>query len=358
VPAAEFSATGATIPAEFALRFPARWRAHPVQNRYARSIGRETLQWLSRYGIGKRPDEIAKLCKFACEAYGGYSLPLADYQTGLLVTEFISLWLFWDDVQVEEGHGFSTEDVVAALVDSSPPRSKSCYVAAWFDIGERLRRTQSRHWLFRLGASMREWLENARIETAMAKAHRSQGSCPEFDVQFECRTISIGMFPTFYLIEFAEGYELPDSVHDHVTIVGLKRLAARLVGMGNDLGGVAKDIRNSWINLVLSLSEQARSSIRNAFAAVVAIHNADVQSFDRLAGELPSFGAEIDELVHGWVQAVRHNVYGFALWESTAPRYQEFKAMAGDEALIAPVTVQGPRVRAFPVAESQLTQRG
>jgi hypothetical protein len=346
LPAAEFSEVGTTIPAAFKLRFPSGWRARPVQNRYAQTIGRETLQWLSRYGIGKRPEEIEKLCKFACEAYGGYSLPLASYQTGLLVTEFISLWLFWDDVQVEEGLGFSTEDVVAALVESSPPRSTSPYVAAWFDIGERLRRTQSRRWLSRLGASMGEWLENAKVETAMAMAHRRYGGCPDFEVLFECRTISIGMFPTFYLIEFAEGYELPDGVHDHVAVVALKRLAARLVGMGNDLGGIAKDVRNGWINLVLSLSERSRASIRDAFAAVIAIHNADVERFDRLAAELPGFGTEINELVQGWVQAVRYNVYGFALWESTAPRYQEFKAIAGNEALIAPVTAERPRVRA------------
>ncbi len=35
---------------------------------------------------------------------------------------------------------------------------------------------------------------------------------------------------------------------------------------------------------------------------------------------LPSFGADADLFVPGWVQAVRHNVYGFALWESLAER--------------------------------------
>src|SRR6185295_14112776 len=61
----------------------------------------------------------------------------------------------------------------------------------------------------------------------------------------------IGMFPTFHLIEYAEGFELPDELHAHPAVVELKRLASRLVGMGNDLGGLAKDIRNRWLNLVL-----------------------------------------------------------------------------------------------------------
>jgi hypothetical protein len=37
-------------------------------------------------------------------------------------------------------------------------------------------------------------------------------------------------------------------------------------------------------------------------------------------------------------------VYGFALWESVAPRYQSRKAVVGDRSLVAPVvTVDSTR---------------
>jgi hypothetical protein len=321
----------------FELRFPRIWRANPVQNRYSASIERETLRWLGSYGIGCSAEEAQKLRDFSCGMYGGYSLPLADFRTALLVTEFISLWLFWDDVQVEEEFGWSTEMVVAALSGGGCPAHASRYIAAWADLGARLRQTQSEAWLLRLATSMRQWLDNARVETAMAKAYQSQNICPHADALFDCRTISIGMFPTFFLIEFAEGFELPDSVHDHPSVVALKRLASRLVGMGNDLGGLAKDIENRWLNLVLVFKERFALTMEEAFERLVCIHNDEVRAFDTIAEQLPSFGVDADPFVRGWVQAIRHNVYGFALWESTASRYQARKAVIGNRALVAPV---------------------
>ena len=78
-------------------------------------------------------------------------------------------------------------------------------------------------------------------------------------------------------------------------------------------------------------------TVEQAFERLVRIHNDDVRAFDALAEQLPSFGADTDPLVRGWVQAIRHNVYGFALWEATASRYQARKAIVGNRALVAPV---------------------
>lgn len=338
VSARDFSRLDVEVPASFELRFPRNWIANPIQNRYAAAIESETISWLASYGIGRSRDEAEKLRKFNCGMYGGYSLPWANYQAGLLVTQFISLWLFWDDAQVEEGDDFCIEAVLEALTGAAPPREPSRYLAAWADIGRRLRKTQSEAWLGRLKATMREWLEHARVETRMAKAFKSGIACPDFSTVFDCRAISIGMSPTLHLIELAEGIELNETFHRHETVMALKRLASRLVGMGNDLGGLAKDISDRWLNLVLVLVERSSMMIEDAFRRVVAIHNADVEEFDRLASDLPSFGTETDALVRGWVQAVRHNVFGFALWESTAERYQESKAVVGKKALIAPVS--------------------
>jgi hypothetical protein len=351
--AVEFSRRSVATPEAFQLVFPGSWCASPVQNRYADAIERGTLRWLREHGIGTTTDERRKLDDFNCGMYGGYSLPHADYHTGLLVTQFISLWLFWDDMQVEEQVSWSVDAVVDALIGRPVQGSSNRYLAAWADLGARLRTTQSERWLSRLGSAMRQWLDNAKTETALARAYRERGMCPELEVLFECRTISIGMFPTFHLIEFAEGFELPDKLHEHEIVVALKRLASRLVGMGNDLGGLAKDIQNRWLNLVLVAMQRSVGTIVEAFERIVAIHNHDVRAFDELADRLPVLEPEANALLRGWVQAVRHNVYGFALWESTARRYQEYKAIIGDHALVAPVVAQGSGV-ARPAASTQL----
>lgn len=337
VRAQDFSRMDVEVPASFELRFPRNWIANPVQNRYAMAIERETIAWLESYGIGLSQEEAAKLRTFNCGMYGGYSLPAANYQMGLLATQFLSLWLFWDDAQVEE-EDFCIDAVIEALIKGVEPRESSRYLAAWADIGRRLRRTQSDTWFARLEETMRDWLENAKIETRLAKAFQRGTACPEFSAMFDCRTMSVGMIPTILLVELAEGIELDESFHQHETVVALKRLAARLVGMGNDLGGLAKDISNRWLNLVLVLMERSSMRIEDAFQQVIAIHNAEVEEFDRLTLQLPSWGAEKDALVRGWIQAVRHSVHGFILWESTAERYQEFKAIVGKKALIAPIS--------------------
>ena len=166
---------------------------------------------------------------------------------------------------------------------------------------------------------------------------RETGKWPAPDELFACRTVSIGMYPTFYLIELAEGVELPDAFHDHPVVKVLKQIASRLVGAGNDLGGLAKDIRHGWLNVVLALADAERIGVEEAFGRVVDLHNREVLDFDRTARELPSFGPEVDPLVQRWLDGVRYSVYGFALWESLAERYQEHTALTGGRVLLAPI---------------------
>jgi hypothetical protein len=336
VPARAFAAMDVEIPNSFALCFPQWWWPSPLRNPEAEAIERDTLEWLRSFGIGCDPAEAEKLRKFDCAKYGGYSLPVADRASATLVTQFISLWLFWDDMQVEEEQGWDIEEVVRALTDPEPPVTASRYVAAWADIGRRLRLTQSDAWLARLATTMRQWLENAKVETGLAKAFK-RGQCPSIAEAFEIRTVSIGMYPTFHLVEYTEGVELPAAFHEHPVVAQLERLASRLVGMGNDLGGVAKDIDQRWLNLVLVIHEQTGLPMEQAFARVVEIHNDDVDAFDRLCGRLPSFGPRTDALVQRWIRAVRYNVQGFTRWEAVAERYQELKAVVGGTALVAPV---------------------
>ena len=319
---------------EHPLRFPAGWRADPIQNRYAEVIERETLRWLAAQGIGLTAEERERLRKFDCGKDGGYSLPCANYATALLVTRFISLWLFWDDMQVERDAAFSIDDVVRGLAEGSAPACNR-YVAAWCDLGAQLRATQSPAWMRRLCLSMQHWLENARIETLLARELRTGGRQPDFDRLLMCRTVSIGMFPTFYLLELSEGLELDAAVHEHASVLALKTLASRLVGIGNDIQGLAKDIHHNWLNLVRSAQDDL--SIERALAEVAALHNRSVLAFDAIADDLPSFGLDTDALLRGWVQSVRHNVYGFVLWEASAERYQQHKIAIAGRLLTAPI---------------------
>lgn len=89
-------------------------------------------------------------------------------------------------------------------------------------------------------------------------------------------------------------------------------------------------------------AERRQLSLTAAFEAVIDVHNADVLAFDRLASRLPSFGPDIDPFVPGWVQAVRHNVYGFA----TAASWRSSPKMPG------PGRASYPRFRELAPAQS------
>jgi len=327
------------VPELFKLRFPAHWAATPRKSRLATAWERDTLQWLRSFGMGATSKEADRLRKFVCGDYGGCSFPLANYERGLLVTQYISLWLFWDDLQVESELAWDVSEFVAALEGRHALAGASRYVLAWADLGVRLRRSQSEEWLAQLCSTMRQWLDNAKHETAIAQAWARGLAAPSYAEALACRNVSIGMYPTFLLDEFAGGFELSASTRAHPSLQALRHTAAGLVGFGNDLGGIAKDLKSGWLNLVSILAAEDDERLDDAFARVVAQHNADVLTFDRQAAELPSFGEEQDLSLRAWLDAVRHNVFGFTSWESTAQRYQEHVALVGSIPLLAPVTL-------------------
>jgi hypothetical protein len=178
--------------------------------------------------------------------------------------------------------------------------------------------------------------------TENAARYEAGEALPPFETMLDIRTVSIGMYPTFHLIEMAEGLELPEDFNEEPHIVELKRLASRLVGYGNDLGGFAKDVHGHWPNLVNALKAQTASTTPQAFRAVVDMHNAEVEAFDDVAADVPRWGRQVDVQVDGWVQAVRYSVAGFTLWESMAERYQQYKAVLDGRVLAAPLTFYRP----------------
>jgi hypothetical protein len=189
---------------------------------------------------------------------------------------------------------------------------------------------------------MEAWMRNAKLETENARRYRQSNVSTAFETMLNIRTISIGMYPTFHLIEMTEGVELPEGFHHHPVVVEMKRVASRLVSFGNDLGGLAKDIAGDWPNLVTTLQAELQVSIEDAFRVIVDMHNADIEVFDELEQHLPTYDPDVDLQIRGWVQAVRYSVLGFTLWESLAERYQAVKPVIRDKVLAAPVTFLQP----------------
>ena len=327
----------ALTPHRFRLLFPTSWEPpFPEGNRYSPLLENLTLEWLQRFGLATTEREVEVVRQFDCGRYGGYSSPCSSFRDVLLITQFISLWLFWDDEMVEQGIGWSIQDFVTAM-EGAPSRDENGFAQAWRDLSERLRRTQSGRWMRRLLADMEDWMRLAKVDTSSGQGLLAEGVMPRFEEMLAIRTVNIGMYPTFHLLEMAEGFELPDHVFEDEDVRELKRLSSRLVAFGNELGGLGKDVANGWPNLALALQHERDMTIEDAVAAVVEMHNADVESFDDVAARLRSWEPTIDLQAREWVQAIRYSVVGFTRWEAGAERYQRHKLVVDGRVLAAPV---------------------
>ena len=159
--------------------FPEHWRSG--SNVHTQAAAEETLAWMKAHGMGQTPAEESRLRKFCCGQYSGYALPDASYPQYVLMTEFLTLWLFWDDYEVETEEWIAIDELVAAITGERLSAAPSRYTAAWYDLGRRLRETQSRDWLARLGQTMWQWLLVSQLETergartaAVARAHEAR----------------------------------------------------------------------------------------------------------------------------------------------------------------------------------------
>lgn len=295
-------------------------------NPYASLVEKRTIAWLEERGLVENEQHAKLLRDTDIGGYGGYAVPMASLEACLEFTQFISLWLLWDDVEIEvfvEQRSFNIDDWGRLMAGAHPIKGRSKFASAWWDLVQRVARKRSPIWLRRLSEGMADWLVASQEETRRANDFAQTGSLPGFDEVLDLRERTIGMLPAIYLLEHVEGFELPDEVHDHAAMFELKKLAVIITALGNDLYSMAKDLDNKWPTPLSVLIHQYGGDMEMAVKTVVDMHNSAVRQFDEGARALPSFGSEQDVLVSKWIRAVRYLCRGFAVWESRAPRYQK-----------------------------------
>src|SRR5204862_8157885 len=128
-----------------------------------------TVDWLNRFGLLKTAEDAQTIKEFECGLYGGLSSPRSSLRDCLLITEFVTLWLFWDDRVIEESSGWSMDDAVSDIRADEVIDSPDGFLSAGNDLGVRLRKTQSARWMARLAAEVSAWMENAKLETEKAR---------------------------------------------------------------------------------------------------------------------------------------------------------------------------------------------
>jgi len=214
--------------------------------------------------------------------------------------------------------------------------------------------------------------ENGDGDKSDSKSNRDR----VFDLYLEQRKKTIGMLNTAQLLEIACGFELPPEIWYDEDFQQLLDISALLVGLGNELVSLGKDIYHyeqnnaetfttnttksipssfsamMWTNLILVYCTLYEVRLSDAINFVISLHDRYVREFDEIAARLtnyqnhnnttnnkyddhdptthreyqtntllPSLWYLWQERLSAYIMNLRLCVFGFAFWHVSTKRY-------------------------------------
>ncbi len=306
------------------LLYPLSWK--PVLNPYAGLVKRRATDWFQSLGIVFDKKTRVLLDEERTDLYGGFPYPVANFEHLTTVSEFVALWILFDDLAMESGgywerHGLTIKDYELALRTGELSPRADPFLRAWWELGRRFAAKMSDRWMARLADYFVLWLEGARRERDTYSTLAASAELPDLATYLSIRTVTIGARPTFWFNEYAEGFELPDQVMDHSLMVLLHDLGTELIFLANDILSLGKDIGAGWPNVVTVLQRERGLELAESLEQAVRMHNDAVKQFVHTERALPSFGPDLDPLVRAYVERMHFVVRGFTEFELGAERY-------------------------------------
>lgn len=309
----------------FEFRVPWGWRAPAEGNPFASEAERQVLEWLGKLGCSDR--ELERVRRFDTAGYVGIPFPSIPADKTVRIAKFISLWLLWDDVHVETQRNRWRIDAAQVLAHS-PPDGMTRFDKGWWQLMEEFAAARSARWIEELCRSMVTWNAAAAEEAVAMREYIARGVLPSFARQLALRIATIGMEPTVYLLEDAYDFELPREFHEDPRARRLKDLASEIVGLGNDILSLGKDLHEGQFNLVTTLMHERNLLVDEAIEYLFRANDAAMREYDRLADEILQTSTHQRAETARWLQGVRFASLGFTLWEAQAPRYTAYKVVS------------------------------
>jgi len=321
------------------LFYPLSWK--PNLNPYASTMIQIMGNWLTELKIIKDQETLKIFEEERADLYGGYPFPSANFRKLTGATKFLVLWVMFDDVAVEscddywETSNVSIQDYIEALRGGILSDNKDVFLRAWWEVGQCFAKDMSQKWRDRMANSIARWLRETIRERETYAALKKFGRLPDLRTYLDIRSTSVGVLETFYLIEYAEDFELPDEVHNHPSIKALHELGTKLIILSNDIVSLEKDMLSGWPNTVNIIQQEYGLTLSEALAQTVELHNDCVSSFIDIESKIPSFGSQIDTFVRAYVKGMRFVVRGIAEFQCGAERYQWKRELAPGKAPFA-----------------------
>lgn len=303
---------------KISLVYPREW-AVPL-NPLAKEMESRALLWLKNRGVIYDRATEEKFLKLSVGEYANWPFPLADAERAEIITKFLALWIFYDDLIEEQDDG--QLHLIDQAILGQDPRSPhgSPHLKCWWELGRAYARLMSVNWCRRHAKRFHEWVLSVREESRVAQVFRHSGKYPSSISHLERRRLNIGMIPNIDFLELQMDWELSPEYLGDPALLELENISAEVVAIINDFFGYSKDMKLKWCNLVSCLMDDFKINPQESFQWVANLHNSRVLRFDQVAGELLDRWEGRPQLAQ-WVQGLRYIMYGFAKWHSRAPRY-------------------------------------
>eukprot|EP01116_Phalansterium_solitarium_P012783 TRINITY_DN2937_c0_g1_i1.p1 TRINITY_DN2937_c0_g1~~TRINITY_DN2937_c0_g1_i1.p1 ORF type:complete len:541 (+),score=208.74 TRINITY_DN2937_c0_g1_i1:90-1625(+) len=325
------------------LRYPAEWHPPTEFDRsfYAERAEKETIRWLCEADLIPS-DKVARLVAHMKVAdFAGLSLPLGNYTQTLIYAKFLTLFLLWDDMQVE----VTEEEKFAAIVEVLYGRPipdyahGNRYVKAWFDFATDMRTKlcASEAFMSRFTDAFVLWIDWAVKERK--EYHEKRFEVRPFEYFVRQRIETSGLILAALIVELCTGFELPAEILTHPNYVKLIDLSQAMVGISNDIAGCAKDVEDDnaesrwgnlvWIHLLFDrLAGASDASLAKSFDHVTMLHDQAVAEYDVLAEQVrdwvpPAYA----DIADAYFRLLRYCNRGLAVWEMNAERYNRHWAV-------------------------------
>ncbi|KAK0443667.1 terpenoid synthase [Desarmillaria tabescens] len=150
---------------------------------------------------------------------------------------------------------------------------------------------------------------------------RHQRHIRNVDDYFRVRRLTAGVESSYAVLEL--GYDLPDEMFYHPTIVALRCLSCDMIIMDNDLASYNKEqaLEEFPHNILVCVVNELKCDIHAAISWVEDLYRSTRNKFLMSWTEIPSWGPEIDAIASLYLHGIANWVRGNETWNFEGSRY-------------------------------------
>jgi hypothetical protein len=326
------------------LHYPGAWFAPLEQHPDALVIEERTIAWMRGLGLFSHASQEAVTRAMCPRFYGACPASMLSFDAALLFTQYVTMWLLWDDEAAECAASFDEleADFLAMSGTRGVQPDEPAYRRAWREIGDGIERLGGspalrQRWV----DAMRHYARDALVETRFRSLPPDEDR-RAFDSALQMRLLTIGVLPAIVYLEACCGIEMPAILTETPAYQRFVRAASMLQALQNDLASLPKDGRKREIatNMVLRYQRDHDCSLRDACDAILRLHDSAMQTFDELAETLCEH-PENSRQPHlaAYFEYARYMETGFGFYHTRADRYTQ-QVIIEDRHAFRPVMIR------------------